>query len=538
MLKSNKIINIKLVIFTFIVWGFLNLSGIQKIFFLVDEVSLKILIIKFLHLLFLYTIFAIIYNLFRVNNNEEKKCKLKITILYFIVLIILNLLVWPGLWSWDDIFILNEAATYGLTAWQHFFSGLFHILCLQTIPIATGVMIIQSIISSLIAGYCVSKLSYLFGKSKKQRITIQIILFLILLFPPVIAYILSGFRMGIYSFFELFLITYLMTIYKEKIKISYNEAFILVFLTTLVSSWRSEAFYYPIVLLVILIILGKTIVSKKMVLLIVGLVLVFNYFIGSVNNYLIGNNNYSLLATLEPLTQLVKNSTKEDEKELTLINSIIDVKYIKNHNLNGEQLYWTEGVVKKYNNKEFINYLKSYAILSIRHPDILIQSMWKTFYNSGSGLGYNGYQTTRNIAFGSGNTVKLFESKDGSNQQWINVNSYLKNPINLSIREKVSLFICGINSEYKLTIIHTVFWNLFLPFILILIGLIYKIIKRDWSFVFIILLVVCRIPLVFITSPAPYFMYYLSSYLCTYILSTIILFELIFKKKEEAIRKV
>ena len=85
----------------------------------------------------------------------------------------------------------------------------------------------------------------------------------------------------------------------------------------------------------------------------------------------------------------------------------------------------------------------------------------------------------------------------------------------------------GTDSNDNLTIIHNVFWNLFIPFTLILICLIYKLIKKEWFMVFLILTVISRIPIVFATAPAPYFMYYLSAYLCTYIISAIVIIEFI-----------
>ena len=41
------------------------------------------------------------------------------------------------------------------------------------------------------------------------------------------------------------------------------------------------------------------------------------------------------------------------------------------------------------------------------------------------------------------------------------------------------------------------------------------------------LIVVIRILLVFATAPAPYFMYYLTAYLCSYIISAIVIIEFV-----------
>ena len=206
MKKFFKIIDIRAFIYVFLIWLNLNISGIQNIFFSKGNIT-TIIIIKILHLIFLYAIFCKLHSLFSQRNIPKVKNEIIISTIYLFILVVLLILVWPGTWSSDDISVLRNAESYVLTPWQHFFSGLFQILCLQPIPIPAGVMILQIIIASLIVGYCISNMSRLFAKNKKQSVILQITLGLITLFPPLVMYILSGFRMGIYSYLELALIT-------------------------------------------------------------------------------------------------------------------------------------------------------------------------------------------------------------------------------------------------------------------------------------------------------------------------------------------
>jgi len=63
--------------------------------------------------------------------------------------------------------------------------------------------------------------------------------------------------------------------------------------------------------------------------------------------------------------------------------------------------------------------------------------------------------------------------------------------------------------------------------IIILICLKYKLFKREWFMIILISTVIARIFLIFISAPAPYFMYYLSAYLCSYIISSIVIWKII-----------
>ena len=281
MKKILKLINWKALLVAFLIFFYLNVSGVQDLYFYAKNISLKLLIIvKVLHLVLLYLIFAKIHLLLIKIHESKIKSEIIISIIYFVILLSLLFLVWPGTWSWDDITILRNAAKFELTPWQHFLSGIFQILCLQTIPIPSGVIIIQILISSLIVGYSISNISTLYGKNKKQVIILQVVLGLILLSPPLIMYILSGFRMGMYSYLELLLITELIILYKKQNKATFKDIIKISFLTIIISCWRTEGLYYPFFILILFFILGKKVISKKIAILIFFIIMITNFYIG------------------------------------------------------------------------------------------------------------------------------------------------------------------------------------------------------------------------------------------------------------------
>lgn len=529
----KKIFNKEVGIFTFVIWTIINITRIQDIYFSTNLIVTNA-VVKILHLIFMYFIFLKLFNLVKNRKEEKGKIEFWTFIIYFGILFLCLIITWPGTWSWDDITILNRATSLDFTPWQHFFSGLFHTLCLQTIPIATGVIFMQILIASLVVGYVASEIGNIYGKDSKQKIIIAISISIISLFPPIILYILSGFRMGIYAFFELLVITKLLVIYKKYEKIEIQDLLEISFFTIVISCWRTEAIYYPIVVFILFLILGKKIISRKLALIFLITTMVINYGIGKYNNSLIGNNNYSLTATMNEVVSLVRTSDDSDEKEIEKINKVIDIEFVFNNpNCNGEACYWTPGVVRNYSDEEYKDYLKSYAKLTLKYPTVTINSMWDTFFNTISGCGNDNKQVVRNNIKGSGNTLKLFDENDGAGELWSNIKSRYKKPINSKLRNSLIMLLGGIDREYNITILHRLFWNCIIPFILIIFSLIYRLIKKDWYMSVLILLVMARVPLLFVTAPAPYFMYYLSVYLCSYILSFITIFEIISKSKKQ-----
>ena len=127
--------------------------------------------------------------------------------------------------------------------------------------------------------------------------------------------------------------------------------------------------------------------------------------------------------------------------------------------------------------------------------------------------------------------VELFDNNTLAGKQWESIDSKFKHPLNLESRKNVINFLCGVDNDDNITIIYTIFWNLFIPITLAIVCLIYYIWKRNWYIALIILGIIARIPLVFLTAPAPFFMYYLSTYLCLYIIIATTIFKIILKLK-------
>ena len=474
-------------IYTVVIWLILNVFGIQNMYFYGGNIAVT-MIVKVLHILFLYTIISKIHSLYKQRHEPKVKNEIIISLIYFAILITLLLLVWPGTWSWDDITILRNASFLDLTPWHHFFSGLFQILCLQTIPIPSGVIIMQIIIASLIVGYCISNISNLYGNSKKQVIILQVVLGLITLLPPLVMYILSGFRMGMYSYLELLLITEMIILYKQKKQADVKDILKISLLTIIIACWRTEAIYYPLFILALYLILGNKVISKKVAIIASLIVTITNFGVAKINNLMIGNNDYSLTATMEPITSIIKSSDESDKKELEIINKVIDVEYVlENPEKTGELYYWTTGVVKDYTEEQYSDYLKAYLKLALKYPKVTINSWWNIFVKAGSGIGKDSKQTTKNmVANTGGETFELFNTRTITGTRWNGVpsaDSRVKRPINIDVRNSVISFLNGTDSNGNLTIIHNIGWNFFIPFTLILICLIYKLIKKDWFMV-------------------------------------------------------
>lgn len=507
----NNIIPLKL---SFIYWISVNSLNIHKLFFKYNVINLNILFIKILHMVFLYVLFSLIYNAIKNRHDTTFKHAIIITSIIFFLLLIGLLLVWPGTWSWDDVFVLNAAQNYHIEAWQNLLTSIYYIMLLETLPFSTGIILIQIFIISMIIGYCISKITTILFHSEKKRWKIEFLLSLTFFLPPLILYSYSGFRMGIYSYIELLLIVIFYSFFKEKGKLTLCNLSWCIFLTILVASWRSEGIYYILFFPIFLMISNKKITYK--IIIVSSLIIILSTLaINEANTKLIGNNNYSITSTILSLPCLVKSSDPtKDQEELTLLSEAINLQVIyDNPKSTGEDLYWNYNLIKSnYSSTQYKSYIKGYIKLIIKYPQVFFSELFHNLYSS-SGLGIDkyGYSTQRDLAKSA---IALFDGRQG--EVWDGMDSLFSSPFSLSTRVSTLRWLGSINSKGQVTAGYKIIWNPLIPTLFILFIIIFLFINKQLKVCLLLFCVLIRFIIIFLTSPAPYFMYYLSIYLIGY----------------------
>ena len=103
----TKIFNLKIFIVTLIIWAILNFSGIQNLFFTSGRIE-HIVFFKGLHFIFLYSLFNIFYHIYKNRKNPKFKHGIIIFSIFCVILFIFLLLLWPGTFGWDMIYMLGN----------------------------------------------------------------------------------------------------------------------------------------------------------------------------------------------------------------------------------------------------------------------------------------------------------------------------------------------------------------------------------------------------------------------------------------------
>ena len=69
---------------------------------------------------------------------------------YFLLMLVLLLLTWPGIWRMDEFGILTSAVQLFPHFWQNYITSVFYIYALMLFPFPAGVILVQIICISLI----------------------------------------------------------------------------------------------------------------------------------------------------------------------------------------------------------------------------------------------------------------------------------------------------------------------------------------------------------------------------------------------------
>ncbi len=509
-----------------IIWAGLNFSGIQSLYFrctkLLDLARVgqtSAIAYRILQLFLILILANIIHTVLRNRKETVTKHGIITGCVFFLCTITLLIMIWPGYWSWDDILCAKAAAGYDLSAWHHFFSGLFHILCLLTIPFPAGVVILQIVIASFIVGYCSAKIGELFCGHVRRGVMEALVL-LVSLAPPLLEYILSGFRMGIYSYLEFWLLTEFLCVYKNPDRpLGYHDILKLFALGILVACWRTEAIYYILLVPVFLWLMGGQAISRKRTLCFAILFAVCTVGIGKYNTGLIGDKTYSLTASVCPVTDLVRTADPEkDRAELEAIDRVIDTELATAMpERTGISLFWDpeENFVRPFSDADYSGYMKAYAGLLLRYPGTALNCVTNIFLDtSGIRTQADGSPTAR---LASDLALYLFDEDNAVGEAWASFGGLYKDPIDLPLRNTVMRGIACLDAEGRCTPVFHMVFNLLIPMILCLGCWIYHMARKKWGYGILLLFTLCRIPLIFAASPAPYFMYYLSVYYMGYI---------------------
>ena len=502
-------------------WAVWFLAGIGNGFLDCDMRRPYVWVQKGLFFCLLLSLWCFGFYVFRQAREGNKAIRrgLQVFALYFAILMVILILLWPGTWYWDDIGVLSSARCYDVLPWQHFLSSFFQNIFLQLIPTPGGVIFMQLLIAGIIVSYVITDLEETFCAGQmllKNRAADILVKLLPFLLPPVLLYQYSGFRMGAYIFYEVLVLGFILCISYRERRIGWVMLLFAGLATAVLSMWRTEGFLYAPVVILLIFLQDKDILSLKKKLFTTGVIFLGIFAISSYQKARSGNSDYSVVAILRPLSEVVRAADPEEDKELLqAVDRVVGIQVIlDNPGVNGEDLLWKyELPIYEYTGEEYSGFMKAFLGLCIRHPKAVAKERIKVFVDTSA---IHGRTNPTNVV----GTYYLFdpEEQNDNQREFVSWNAPLNRPVSEGLRQRFLLLLGALRSDFSEMITYRLVWDTIIPIGAVIVFWIYLLIKRRWKAFIAVSAVALRLPILFLTAPATWTMYYLSFYLTGYLI--------------------
>lgn len=506
----------KPLIIAFVQWFLTTVFQFDRLFYSYDTETALIYAVKVLFFLMLILIWEYIFFVKDkvATGDTIYKRGLHIFSFYCVIIMILLLILWPGTWAADDLNVLYCLEQYQWMPWQHILTSIYQMLLLQILPFPGGIILLQNVIISLCTAYIVVKLENTFlifiHKNKYLDTFVKILPFLL---PPVLMYQFSGYRIGIYIYLEAVLLTMWICAIKDNHIWTWKKVILFSFLCGIVASWRTESLLYVPFICVSLLFIIKQVLPFRKKFVCIALIIGCFTSINQVQSNASENNTYELMSILRPCTELVRVADKEADAELlTDLSRTLNLDVIyDNPERNGEHLYFGYGIVKQdYSKDDYRTCIKAFIKLCIKYPSVVIKERLNIFIWA-SGINSS---TVSNVP----STYTLFdEAGENSLASRFQNAKWFANKAVFPTLRKNFIYILGVRNENGPTKLNKIVWNIFPPLLFLLYAWSKSIQKKEWHFFWILSAILIRVPIVVLTEPAGWFMYFLSFYFLGYI---------------------
>lgn len=487
-----------------------QMDEIRRIFYLNDECMWKfhtILVVSFFVSIVWFGFFLwIIFEIGRWNT-EKYKCFVRNFVIYFIIQFVVLLMVWPGIFKDDEVYVIGYGIANLHVKWeQSFITQLHYLIALTILPYVVSITLIQITVISIIEAKIMEKIHSII--ENKKYAYFMLVIFLLF---PVLDNNQFNLRNSIICWIFLFIVINVYSEYKRFHAFSGKCIYLTMFLSVFIGVWKTE-FLYTVPCFGLIFWLNREKNKKNIVHLFYSLVMICAaYFVLTIpNRFFEPDNNYIISAVFTPVCQIVTEHYDEYDheiiEEITVIDKFIPLEIIKEENsgVNLPYSFWHAEVLPKQDKAELLkacvkicfhywqdflkNRVKVYAWTNGLVPDVI---------NHNASIGGDAHDV------------------DVDGQDLYNYHFKYTNLVDPNFRGMViRLLACRTKAYYYQTnIFYPILYNSFIGVIFICFLLIVYLVKKEWINVQLMFVILLQVPLIFLMAPAGFFMYYMPFYL-------------------------
>ena len=435
--------------------------------------------------------------------------KLRFTIIYMIPILAVFLMIYPGIWRCDELFIIDSVTGGNILFWQHWLSSIFYYQCLSLIPIPAGIVLIQAIIICFVVGHIIERANTFIGKW-------CLLLYIPFLLPFVLDTIYYPLRASLCGFFELYFVFEIFSHLITHEEMSKRKTLALVVICAIISVWRPENIFWFLVLAFYLLFVNKySFKTTCKYMAVCAVILLSCMTVQSVGiadesrvtayGYQVSDSDlYTFSAFVQPFGELIKVASSRGEftEELTRVDECISVDMICERD--GIYAFWNG--MKTINKDQLKDLEQIYIRMVIAYtPEFINERTDMLLVTNG---GNNAI--VMNMA-----SAHLYDEPPVYYYYPIFIEKYYMNtPLDAELRKNV---ICTIEMEHTPAIAPIMYNSIPCLICIILLGIVTLLTKR-WPFALITLGVLFKNGILYVTAAQPFYMYYFSTQLIGYVI--------------------
>lgn len=520
-----------------VVWCLVTLAT-DRLFFRYTGLSAALVVYK---LFFVGLAFLLIHGLVSLAGKLRAGdafagCWLRCTLPYLAVSLVVLALVWPGCWGSDDLTILAAARTLEPVAWQHFLTSGAFILSLMFLPLPGGIVLIQDLLISAAVGCFAAAARTLVRRRVARPVPAGwfVLVYLPFLLPPVLLHNQQPFRTTWSAWCELFTVFLAVWWSLDRRPVSGKKLAAFTVLGILTAAWRSESIYYLAALPVLLAVLAFQKRIRPAAALVSAVCVVAGALAcNAYNNALLQEPwLYQRVALCYQTAALVQDADPvADAEALAQVDHVFDVQACRdNPTLHGAAL--RSVVCRDVTNLtvEDWNICKKGIIrLALKYPGSLLRERLGIFKDT---IWQNADGSNQKLIFAS--TVLVYDGTPetmSDEQRDFLENSLAVQPLNRTLRED---FIMALSYDTAfLGGLPAATWWMLPPLVLLGAAVLVLLLCRRWMLFLAAGALFARVPLVFLTAPDTYFMYYLSPYMAGWAVTAAALLWLVVRRYQK-----
>lgn len=430
--------------------------------------------------------FAILFLIFSRSDGQGRLLEVvKCGLYYLPVLVAVAAVKLPaGYLSNDEYAIVNDATNLIHDTWFTYLTVYYYIISFMLIPVKYGPIFVKLILEFFVAGYVLYRSRAYFGKRT------GLVMYVLFLMYPVIAYTTSAHRLPVY--FLLYLLVFAKMLFDrlENKDIGTSEVFFLLLAGAVLTQWRTEGIYLFVLLPVLLLIVYPHLRSKKTAICMIVSYIAIQLVISIPQNFITGTDlSGQANDRMKPfyaytITNMLRNGLDRDKNaaDLAIVDAYMPIESIDAINEHFADINYEDvliltkeefaGVRPEAGYSEYYDFSEAVKRIFMNNPDVFLKTRWGAF-------------------------------------------CYAAVPYPFS---------------FGLSGVKSLAYNLFIPSAFILAAFLYCLIKRRWFDLFVFGGLICHWFIVFVLAPASYFKYYFPVYIMAYFYIFLIITWLIHKR--------